>query len=699
MGLAEADAVELVPASLIDIDTFCGGAFNAGVASAAPPPMSSLPSLWGGSAVVGSSSGGGGASTGSLSLPPPLLPPALVVVVTSVDSRADVIGLLARAVDGDGGGGDAAGAGLRAALGRPSRPVDGGLDAAAAASRRVSSSLGGLGLDLSLGASGPSPPPPPLRVASSLGGSPDATWPPPLALGGTTASSSQQQQCSPTSHPRSFAAMSRRFELQQQQQQRPGGSGSIAAGEDGKASSPPPPSLVRCPFTPQHLRLAWAALQAYQRVAGAAAVRKAPAVTSRLALPPPRVTPDAPAAAAAAAAGGTPPVGAARTGSARGNAAAAAAAAGAGGKPGSALGSKPQLGSRAASSRNLLGLGGGGGGSVATPAKRGSEAAPTASGAVAAGAASPAAPLAPVPPAPAPAPPPDAVQLLTDAWRVSEVGVSAPPQPRGRGAGGSDSPRVNSPRSGALGRATAAAAAATALLLPGTGDVSAEMLRTYRPLGAANGAFAGSGVMAETGAPLLQLHVDASGRGGGGSPGGARRRAPGLASPGRSSPSSSSSGILLHTQPNPAAAPAPRTVAEGPIQALVDPDALLGFVFPPGARHPPSAGRLVAFAMHGPLDASGRGLLGGPRRGRPLSGFELDALVAGIEREDQLAAYTGERGGGCVQSASATCLPWRFPAPRSQMGVCCRRPMASLLMCAPRRSRSRHCPASASSPC
>ena len=232
---------------------------------------------------------------------------------------------------------------------------------------------------------------------------------------------------------------------------------------------------------------------------------------------------------------------------------------------------------------------------------------------------------------PPPPPPPDAAQLLAAAWRESEAGVITPPKPRQKGvaaaaAGGSSLGALGaslvSPRLGAAAKTSRPQPSPPkAAAAPPLCDVSAETLRSYRPLGASNGAFVGSGVMAETGSPLASRRT--------------RLQSPAAAS-------GFSFGPEAGAAAGAAAAPPPvRTVSDGPVQALVDPEALLAFVFPPGARHPPSAGRLVAYALHGPLGPGGRGLLGGQRRGRPLSNAELDAVVAAIEREDQLAAYAG----------------------------------------------------------
>jgi hypothetical protein len=81
---------------------------------------------------------------------------------------------------------------------------------------------------------------------------------------------------------------------------------------------------------------------------------------------------------------------------------------------------------------------------------------------------------------------------------------------------------------------------------------------------------------------------------------------------------------------------APATAAKG---FLVDLDVLFDFVFPAGQQHPRSTGRLLLFALHGPLTRDGR-LTGGRRNGRPLTESEVTTMVWELERDDVLAVYT-----------------------------------------------------------
>jgi hypothetical protein len=85
---------------------------------------------------------------------------------------------------------------------------------------------------------------------------------------------------------------------------------------------------------------------------------------------------------------------------------------------------------------------------------------------------------------------------------------------------------------------------------------------------------------------------------------------------------------------SPAAAP-----AKGG-QLFVPLDEVLGFVFPPGALHPRSMGRLILYALQGPLrDGS---LVGGRLSlARPLTEREVESEIDALEEEDVLAAYTG----------------------------------------------------------
>lgn len=77
-------------------------------------------------------------------------------------------------------------------------------------------------------------------------------------------------------------------------------------------------------------------------------------------------------------------------------------------------------------------------------------------------------------------------------------------------------------------------------------------------------------------------------------------------------------------------------------------DELYSFVFPPGQRHPRSTGRLILYALHGPLSVDGR-LLGGRGVGRVLTDREINAMIADIEREDVLGVRSG---GACARSAA-----------------------------------------------
>ena len=72
----------------------------------------------------------------------------------------------------------------------------------------------------------------------------------------------------------------------------------------------------------------------------------------------------------------------------------------------------------------------------------------------------------------------------------------------------------------------------------------------------------------------------------------------------------------------------------------VDMEQLMAFVFPPRQLHPRSSGRLILFALHGPLTPDGA-LAGGRAGSRPLTLREMDVMIRAIEREDVLAAYTG----------------------------------------------------------
>ena len=75
-------------------------------------------------------------------------------------------------------------------------------------------------------------------------------------------------------------------------------------------------------------------------------------------------------------------------------------------------------------------------------------------------------------------------------------------------------------------------------------------------------------------------------------------------------------------------------------ECLVSLEEVLSFVFPPGALHPRSMGRLILYALQGPL--RGGALVGGRLAlARPLSDREVDTEIDALEEEDVLAAFTG----------------------------------------------------------
>jgi hypothetical protein len=91
------------------------------------------------------------------------------------------------------------------------------------------------------------------------------------------------------------------------------------------------------------------------------------------------------------------------------------------------------------------------------------------------------------------------------------------------------------------------------------------------------------------------------------------------------------------------APPSPRAAAAAPPrggECLVTLEEVLGFVFPAGALHPRSMGRLVLYALQGPL--RGGALVGGRLAlARALSDREVDTEIDALEEEDVLAAFTG----------------------------------------------------------
>lgn len=90
--------------------------------------------------------------------------------------------------------------------------------------------------------------------------------------------------------------------------------------------------------------------------------------------------------------------------------------------------------------------------------------------------------------------------------------------------------------------------------------------------------------------------------------------------------------------------------------ALVDEVELFDFVFPPAQQHPRSTGRLIAFALHGPLRDGA--LVGGARGGRRLTPRELNTLIDCIEEEDSRLAFAGGSAlGAPLPRSCATPLP------------------------------------------
>lgn len=77
---------------------------------------------------------------------------------------------------------------------------------------------------------------------------------------------------------------------------------------------------------------------------------------------------------------------------------------------------------------------------------------------------------------------------------------------------------------------------------------------------------------------------------------------------------------------------------------LVDLDSFLEFVFPKGQLYPKSVGRMLIFALHGPLSVDGQ-ILGGRLASRTLTDIEINAEIKNLEREDLVAAFgNGQRG-------------------------------------------------------
>lgn len=101
--------------------------------------------------------------------------------------------------------------------------------------------------------------------------------------------------------------------------------------------------------------------------------------------------------------------------------------------------------------------------------------------------------------------------------------------------------------------------------------------------------------------------------------------------------------------------PIDATQREG-VGALVDYDALVNFVFPPGEQHPRSTGRLIAFALHGPLRDGA--LVGGARGARALTPRELNTVIDCIEGEDSRNVFAGASAlGAPLPRTCATPLP------------------------------------------
>ena len=72
---------------------------------------------------------------------------------------------------------------------------------------------------------------------------------------------------------------------------------------------------------------------------------------------------------------------------------------------------------------------------------------------------------------------------------------------------------------------------------------------------------------------------------------------------------------------------------------LVDMDILYDFLFPPQHQHSMSTGRLILFALYGPLNADGK-ITGGLHHSRTLTESEIETMVKELEQDDMLAVYT-----------------------------------------------------------
>jgi len=104
------------------------------------------------------------------------------------------------------------------------------------------------------------------------------------------------------------------------------------------------------------------------------------------------------------------------------------------------------------------------------------------------------------------------------------------------------------------------------------------------------------------------------------------------------------------------AAPAAGAGAGAGAGAAVDEEELFRFVFPHQQNHPRSTGRLIAFALHGPLRDGA--LAGGAQGRRLLTPRELNTLIDCIEAEDSRAAFAGGSAlGAPLPRSCATPLP------------------------------------------
>jgi len=144
-------------------------------------------------------------------------------------------------------------------------------------------------------------------------------------------------------------------------------------------------------------------------------------------------------------------------------------------------------------------------------------------------------------------------------------------------------------------------------------------------------------------------------------------------------------GPVTAALPTPAAAQAAARFARPPTDKshLVDMDALMDWVFPHGQQFPRSTGRLVLFALHGPL-AGGTLLTGSRGASRALTESELLAMIAEVERDDMLAVYTAGSVAGDVAQVLTDVRAASRGLPRMS-----RAQVAALLADLPRDSRGR----------